>query len=161
MGGEPDSVLEWAVVDNPHRSSGAPILQSIVPLGAVPGRLRTAVSRVLNEWGYAWDDVGFAGTAVLSSGDHWQLGRGSDEVWVLAITAAPLAVGDELESAGGRGAGVSLSAFSGGVIPVTPYQARVYEYLGHRGGGPAPEPPAPSAVPTTPGKEPAAPDQQG
>lgn len=137
-----------------HNSSAVPILQSIVPLGAVPGRLRTAISRVLSDWGYAWEDVSFAGTATLPSGDHWELGPGPDEVWIVAITAEPLAVGDELESAGGRGAGVGLSAFSGGVIPVAPYQARVYEYLGRRGGGLPPP-----GLPTNPEMQPAAPDQ--
>ena len=139
----------------------APTLQSIVPLGAVPVRLRAAVVRVLRDWGYGWEDVSFAGTAELRAGEHLQLGPAAGEVWVLAITAAPLAVGDELESAGGRGAAVSLSAFSGGVIPVAPYQARVYEYLGPRGGGDAPGPPPPAALPTNPEMEPAAPDQQG
>jgi hypothetical protein len=137
------------------------MLQSIVPLGAVPGRLRAAVIRVLTDWGYTWEDVSFAGTASLDLDDNRQIRPGSDEIWILAVTAAPLDVGDELESAGGRGAGVSLSAFSGGVIPVTPYQARVYEYLGRRGGGDAPDPPSPSAVPTTPEMEPATPDRPG
>jgi hypothetical protein len=147
-------------VGKSSKAPAAPILQSIVPLGVVPGRLRAAVRRVLEDWGHTWDDVSFAGTAVLQSGEH-QLGSVSDEVWILAIAAAPLAVGDELTSAGGRAAGVSLSAYSGGVIPVTPYQAWVYEYLGRRGGGSAPEPPPPSGVPTSPEMEPAAPDQQG
>lgn len=134
----------------------APTLQSIVPLGAVPERLRTDVSRVLTGWGYSWEDVTFSGTAGLAPVGQWRITPGADEIWILAITAAPLAVGDELDSAGGRTAGVSLSAFSGGVIPVMPYQARVYEYLGRRGGGGwAPE----SAPPTTPETEPVAPDQ--
>lgn len=109
-----------------------PILTSIVPLQAVPERLRHAVSRILSDWTYAWDDVSFAGTAEL----------GHDrEIWVFATAAGPLAVGDTLESAGGRAAGIGVSAFSGGVIPVTPYQAQVYEYLGRRGSGPDAEPP--------------------
>ena len=116
----------------------APTLQSIVPLGAVPGRLRTDVSRLLKGWGYSWEDVTFAGTAGVTPAGRWRLAPGGDEIWILAITAGPLAVGDELDSAGGRAAGLSLSAFSGGVIPVTPYQARVYEYLGRRGGSSAP-----------------------
>jgi hypothetical protein len=139
----------------------APTLQSIVPLGVVPARLRTAVVLVLRDWGFSWEDVSFAGTAGLHAGEHSQLGPIADELWILAITAAPLAVGDELESAGGRRAGVTLSAFSGGVIPVPPYQAHVYEYLGPRGGGDAPGPPSPSAVPTNPEMEPAARDRQG
>jgi hypothetical protein len=129
----------------------APTLASIVPLPAVPDRLRSAVAKVLADWSYAWDDVTFAGTAELDR---------STEVWVFAISAGPLAVGDELESAGGRGAGVAVSAFSGGVIPVTPYQARVYEYLGRRGGGFAPERESPPQVPTTPDTEPARQDPQ-
>ncbi len=154
-------VLQWQAVSKRGNAPLAPTLQSIVPLGAVPERLRMAVVRVLKDWGYGWEDVSFAGTVELRAGEHLQLGAVADEVWILAITAAPLAVGDELESAGGRGAGVSLSAFSGGVIPVAPYQARVYEYLGRRGGGKAPEPPSPSARPTHPEMEPAAPNQQG
>jgi hypothetical protein len=118
--------------------SSAPLLQSIVPLGAVPERLRTAVSRAVAEWGYAWSDVSFAGTAMRPAGARWRL-PGSEEVWVFAITAGSLVIGEELESAGGRGVGVSVSAFSGGVIPVLPYQAQVYEFLGRHGGGPAPE----------------------
>lgn len=125
----------------------APVLQSIVPLGAVPERLRTAVSRAISKWDYAWSDVTFAGTAVLPARARWQL-PGSEEVWVLAITAGPLVIGGELESAGGRGVGVSVSAFSGGVIPVAPYQAHVYEFLGRRGGGPTPDRP-PAGSPNT------------
>jgi hypothetical protein len=122
----------------PMPETCAPVLQSIVPLSAVPQRLRTSVSRAIAQWGYAWSDVTFAGTAMLPAGAHWQL-PGSDEVWVFAITAGPLVIGNELESAGGRGAGISVSAFSGGVIPVAPYQAQVYEFLGRRDGGPAPQ----------------------
>ena len=133
-------------------SASSPCLTSVVPLPAVPGRLRTAVAKVLGEWGYSWQDVTLAGTAELNSGR---------EIWVFAVTAGALAIGDELESAGGRGAGVGVSGYSGGVIPVTPYQAWVYEFLGRRGNGPAPERPAPPALPTTPDMEPAAPDRSG
>ncbi len=73
------------------------------------------------------------GPRLLPAGTRWQL-LGSQEIWVFAITAGPLVIGDELESGGGRGVGVSVSAFSGGYIPVTPYQAQVYEVLGRRGG---------------------------
>jgi len=118
--------------------SRAPVLQSIVPLGAVPERLSSAVARAIAKWGYVWNDVTFAGTAMLPAGTHWQL-PGSEDVWVVAITAGPLVIGDQLESAGGRGVGVSVSAFSGGVIPLVPYQAQVYEFLGRRGGGQAPQ----------------------
>ena len=143
-------------------SPSGPILQSIVPLGAIPGRLRVAVVRLLNEWGYGWGDVTFAGTATLPSGGLWQLAPGGNEIWVLAVTAAPLVIGAELESAGGRARDVQVSAFSGGVIPVTPHHARVYEFLGRRGGGrEAPEHPEPPGLSTTPDMEPAAPDQQG
>ena len=90
----------------------------------------------------------FAGTAMLPAGARLQL-PGSEEVWVLAITAGSLVLGEELESAGGRGAGVSVSAFSGGVIPVVPYQAQVYECLGRRGGGQAPERQPLQGSPTT------------
>jgi hypothetical protein len=129
----------------------APTLTSIVPLSAVPSRLRSAVAKVLAGWSYGWDEITFAGTAELDRGK---------EIWVFAVSAGPLAVGDELDSAGGRGAGVALSAFSGGLIPVTPYQARVYEYLGRRGGGLAPERESPPQVPTTPDTEPATQDPQ-
>jgi len=148
-------------VDASSHSSAAPTLQSIVPLGAVPDRLRAAATRLLSDWGYTWRDVTFAGTATLPSGEYWQLAPGADEVWVLAVATAPLTVGDELESAGGRASSVRVSAFSEGVIPVTPHLARVYEYLGRRGGGRAPERPEPPALPTTPDMEPATPDQQG
>lgn len=128
--------------------SRAPVLQSIVPLGAVPERLSAAISKGIAEWGYLWSDVTFAGTASLPAGAHWQL-SGSDDVWVFAITVGPLVIGDELESAGGRGVGVSVTAFSGGVIPVVPYQAQVYEVLGRRGGGSAPQPRPPRDSPAT------------
>lgn len=136
------------------------ILQSIVPLGAVPARLRAAIARELRGWGYGWEDVTFAGTIALPAGERAPFAPGCAEIWVFAITAGPLAVGDVLEPAGGRGVGVGVSAFYGGVIPATPYQARVYEFLGRAGGGRAPERPSPPAVPTTPGTEPAAPDRR-
>lgn len=132
---------DWAgrgrMLKVPMPDSRAPVLQSMVPLSAVPERLRTAVSRAIAQWGYVWSDVTFAGTAMLPAGARWQL-PGSEDVWVFAITVGPLVIGDEIDSAGGRGSGVSVSAFSGGVIPVVPYQAQVYEFLGRRGGGPAP-----------------------
>ena len=112
-----------------RNSPAAPILQSIVPLEAVPDGCARPPSR-FSRWGYAWEDVNFAGTATLPPGEFWQLAPGAEEIWVFAVNAGPLSVGDELESAGGRAAAVGVSAFSGGVIPVTPYQARVYEYLG-------------------------------
>jgi hypothetical protein len=130
------------------------VLQSIAPLDAVPGRLRSAVARLLRDWGYGWPDVSFAGTVEVPAGEHWPLAPGAVEIWVFAIAAGRLAVGDELESAGGRAAGLGVSAFSGGVIPVTPYQAWVYEFLGRRGGGRSPEWAAPPMVPTTPDMEP-------
>ena len=117
---------------------------------AVPGRLRSAVERRLKDWGYRWEDISFAGTVEVPAGEHWPLGPGTLEVWVFAITAGPLAVGDELQSVSGRGAGVGVSAFSGGVIPVTPYQAWVYEFLGRLGGARGREQPSPPAPPTTP-----------
>jgi hypothetical protein len=138
----------------------APVLQSIAPLDAVPGRLRTAVAGRLEGWGYTWADVSFAGTVEVPAREHWPLAPGAAEVWVFAIAAARIAVGDELESAGGRTAGVGVSAFSGGVIPVTPYQAWVYEFLGRHGGGAAPERPAPPMVPTTSDMERAAPHRR-
>jgi hypothetical protein len=122
----------------PMPDSGAPVLQSIVPLGAVPDGLRTAVSRAIAKWGYNWNDVTFAGTARLPVREHLQLSS-SEQVWILGITAGQLVIGEELESAGGRGTGVSVSAFSGGVIPAVPYQAQVYEFLGRRGGRQPPE----------------------
>lgn len=125
------------------------ILQSVLPLEVVPERLRAAVSGVLAKWGYRWEDLNFAGTATLAPGEHWRLEPGSEEVWVFAVTAGQLFVGDELESAGGRAAGVAVSAFAGGVIPVTPYQARVYECLGRGGPGRPPERQPPPESPTT------------
>ena len=104
--------------------ASAPLLTSIVPLAAVPGRLRVAVAKVLGEWSYSWEDLTLSGTAELRTGK---------EIWVFAVAAGPLSIGDELETAGGRGAGVGVSGYSGGVIPVTPYQAWVYEFLGRRG----------------------------
>ncbi len=144
----------------PMPGSRAPVLQSIVPLGMVPERLRTAVTKAIAKWGYGWSDVTFAGTALLPAGPRLQL-PGSEEVWVFAITAGSLVLGEELESAGGRGAGVSVSAFSGGVIPVAPYQAQVYECLGRRGGGQAPERQPLHGSPTTRDctTEPATPEQ--
>ena len=139
--------------------SSAPVLQSIVPVAAVPGPLRAAVAPVVARWGHSWEDVSFAGTAELPPQEHRLSEPGSEEVWVLAITAGPLAIGDELEAVAGRGQSLAVSRFSGGVIPVTPYVAFVYEYLGRRGGGRAAEQPAPPAIPTTPDTEPAAPDQ--
>jgi hypothetical protein len=136
------------------------VLQSVVPLGAVPERLRSAVAGVVKPWGYTWPDVSFAGTAVLPRGERRGLSLGPDEVWVFAVTTGALALGDQLESAGSRTAGVSLSAFSGGVIPVTPFQARVYEYLGGRGGEPPAPPSSPPGAARTPDMERAAPDQQ-
>lgn len=128
----------------------AAVLQSVVPLGAVPDRLRSAVARAIAPWGYSWSDISFAGTALTPPHEHSRLGPTLDEVWVFAVSAGSLQIGDELESAGSRAAGLSLSAFSGGVIPVTPFQGRVYEYLGGHGGTTPPEPPSPAGVPTTP-----------
>jgi hypothetical protein len=127
----------------------APVLQSMVPLGAVPERLRSAVARTIAPWGYGWGEVSFAGTARTPPAEHSRLGPASDEIWIFAITVGALEIGDELGSAGSRGAGLSLSAFSGGVIPVTPFQGRVYEYLGRRGGGDAPDPQPPAGPPTS------------
>jgi hypothetical protein len=115
-----------------------PILTAIIPLQLVPDRLRAAVRKVVTEWSYSWDDVTFAATA--------EFGR-HKEIWVFALTAGPLAVGDQIDSTSGRAAGVGVSAFTGGVIPVTPYQARVYEYLGRRGGEAATERHPPPATP--------------
>jgi hypothetical protein len=130
-----------------------------VPLGAVPPRLRDAVTRLLTEWGYGWGEVTFAGTATLPAQEQRHSEPGLDEVWVLAITAGPVAVGDELEAAGGRGQSLGVSRYSGGVIPVTPYVAFVYECLGRRRGGRAAEHTPPPAVPITSDTERAAPDQ--
>ncbi|MGH2836136.1 MAG: hypothetical protein ACRDLT_05535 [Solirubrobacteraceae bacterium] len=137
------------------------VLQAVVPLGAVPGRLRSAVVEAIKPWGYSWGEVTFAGTAQLPPGQHSRLGPASDEVWVFAVTVGALQIGDELEAAGSRAAGLSLSAFSGGVIPVTPFQGRVYEYLGGHGGNSRPQPPAPEGLPTIPDTERAAPDRPG
>jgi hypothetical protein len=114
-----------------------PTLQSIVPLGAVPERVRALAAPVLEKWGYSWADVTFAGTALLPRGKSWQ--RISEETWVVAISAGPIEVGDELESPRGRTEGVAGSSFSRGVIPAIPYQTHVFESLGRRGGGPPPE----------------------
>lgn len=138
----------------------APILQSVVPLGAVPERLRGGVARAVQPWGYSWSDISFAGTALTPLSEHSRLGPASDEIWIFAVTVGTIEIGDRLEAAGGRLAGVSLSAFSGGVIPVTPFQARVYEYLGGRGGAKPSGPPGPDGVPTTRDTERAAPGRQ-
>jgi hypothetical protein len=114
-----------------------PTLQSIVPLGAVPERVRALTTQVLEKWGYSWSDVTFAGTALLPRGKSWQ--TISEETWVVAISAGPIEVGDELESPRGRTAGVAGSSFSRGVIPAIPYQTHVFESLGRHGGGPTPE----------------------
>jgi hypothetical protein len=136
------------------------VLQSVVPLGAVPGRLRTAVAGVLDPWGYSWGDISFTGTAAQSGAEHRGLSLGPDEIWVFAVTAGSLRLGDRLESAGSRAAGISLSAFSGGVIPVTPFQGRVFEYLGGHGGGDQPSSPSvPPGLATTPETERGARDQ--
>ena len=127
--------------------SGPPVLQSIVPLSAVPDRLRAAVAGAISKWGYDWSDVTFAGTAILPAGARWRLPN-SQDIWVFAITVGPLVIGDELESAGGRATAVSVSAFFGGYIPAAPYQAQVYEVLGRRGGGPTPERPPVRNSPT-------------
>jgi hypothetical protein len=124
-----------------------PTLQSIVPLGAVPERVRSLATPVLEKWGYSWADVTFAGTALLPRGKSWQ--TISEETWVVAISAGPIEVGDELESPRGRTAGVAGSSFSRGVIPAIPYQAHVFESLGRRGGGPAPERQPPPELSTT------------
>lgn len=137
-----------------------PVLQSVVPLGAVPGRLQAAVAKAIEPWGYTWADISFSGTALLPPQEHSRLGPGSDEVWVFAVTVGSLQIGDQLEAAGSRAAGLSLSAFSGGVIPVTPFQARVFEYLGGHGGGSSPAEPSPSGASAAPRTEPAARDQQ-
>ena len=129
-----------------HRVPDSPILQSVVPLGAVPERLRGGVVRTIKAWGYGWSDISFAGTALTPLAEHSKLGPASDEVWVFAVNVGPLEIGDRLESAGGRLTGVSLSAFSGGVIPVTPFQARVYEYLGGKGGSAPPDPRGPATL---------------
>jgi hypothetical protein len=130
----------------------APVLQAIIPLEAVPESLRFAVTRLVGEWGYSWADVTFAGTARVP---HRGRKLDDQDQWVLAITAGPLQIGDELASGGGHAAGVGVSRFSGGVIPTTPYQAYVYERLGAQGRGPAPEhqSPPPSSTPadTAPG----------
>jgi hypothetical protein len=123
--------------------TAAPILQAIIPLEAVPVRLQLAVSRLVGGWGYAWTNVTFAGTAQVP-GRNW---RGDQEQWVFAITAEPLNLGDEISSGDGRAAALSVGGFAAGVLPATPYQAYVYERLGGRGRGPAPErqpPPQPS-----------------
>lgn len=113
----------------------APVLQSIVPPEAVPARLRAAATGIVRGWGYEWSEVSFAGTALAPTGERRRLAPARQEMWVIAVVAAPLRVGDELTTSGGRVSGVAVSAFSGGVIPATPYQARIYEYLGGRDGG--------------------------
>src|ERR1700761_6215070 len=135
--------------------NAAPVLQAIIPLEAVPERLRLAVLRLVGEWGSSWADVPFAGTSRVSL-SGWQ--AGDHEQWVFAITADSVALGDEIVSGSGRAAGLSVGRFASGVIPATPYQAYVYERLGGRGRGPTPgrqPPPQPS---TTEDTEPAAPD---
>lgn len=122
-----------------------PVLTALVPPGAVPAHLRQAVSGVLGRWGYGWDELALVGTATLR-GARLDVAA---EVWVFAVAAGPLAVGDELAVSAGRVAGLGVSAFRGGVIPVTPYRAQVYESLGRRGGGgrrPPEDPRGPAAL---------------
>lgn len=126
----------------------------------MPGRLRSAVIEAIKPWGYNWGDVSFAGTAQLPPDQHSRLGPDLDEVWVFAVTVGTLQIGDELEAAGSRATGLSLSAFSGGVIPVTPFQARVYEYLGGHGGHRPPGGPSPEGEPATPDTEPTTSDTE-
>jgi len=118
-----------------------PTLKSILPLGAVPVQLRAKVAVVLREWGYTWGEVTFAGTAQLPSWQRWHSAGG--ETWVIAVTAGPVAVGDEITSSQGRVAGVQASGFAGGLIPAIPYQAQVFEVIGRRDGGRPPEPTMP------------------
>ncbi len=128
----------------------APVLAALLPPGAVPPSLREAVGRLLHGWGHGWDELALIGTATLVPAR-----RGvAEEVWVFALAAGPLAVGDELASAAGRVAGLAVSGFRGGVIPVTPYRAQVYESLHRRGDGdeaPSERPPGPAVtVPVEP-----------
>ena len=124
-----------------------PVLESVVPPEAVPERLRLAVTKLIADWDYSWDDVTFAGTVSMPAADRSVFEPMGPELWVFAITAELIDVGDELESPGGRASGVALSAYSGGLIPATPYQARVFERLGRRGGPGKPAPQAPSGSP--------------
>ncbi len=136
-----------------------PTLKSILPLGTVPVRLRASVSSVLREWGYSWSDVTFAGTAQLPSGLRWQ--SAGAETWVIAITTGPIDVGDEIDSAHGRIAGVHASSSAGALMPAIFYQAQVFEVLGRRDGGRPPEPTIPpdgSGLTVTPETAAAAPD---
>ncbi|WP_249020042.1 hypothetical protein [Conexibacter sp. S30A1] len=130
-----------------HELPPAPVLAALLPPGAVPPALREAVSRLLRGWGHGWDELELIGTASVAPARRVV----ADEVWVFALAAGPLAIGDELASGAGRVAGLGVSAFRGGVIPVTPYRAQVYETLHRRGGsdeGPSERPPGP-AVPVS------------
>ncbi len=120
-----------------------------MPPEAVPERLRSAVTKLIADWDYSWDDVTFAGTVSMPEAERSVLEPiGGPELWVFAISAEMIDVGDALESPGGRASGVALSAYSGGLIPATPYQARVFERLGRRGGPETPVRRAPSGSPT-------------
>ncbi len=89
-------------------------LRSIIPTGAVPQQVRSAVSPVLEGWGYQWADVALAGTVALSSGGGWH--ADDLEAWVIAVRADPIGVDEEFEPGEGRTAGVQASGGIAGVM---------------------------------------------
>jgi len=106
-----------------------PTLRSIVPLGAVPDQLRGAVARDLESRGRAWTEVTFAGTALLPPGHRSRLQTRTEEIWVFALHAEQLDLGDELHAAGGEGFVVSVARLPDGLIPSVGYRALVYDHL--------------------------------
>ena len=69
-----------------------------MPPEAVPERLRSAVTKLIADWDYSWDDVTFAGTVSMPEAERSVLEPiGGPELWVFAISAEMIDVGDALE----------------------------------------------------------------
>ncbi|MGC9222022.1 MAG: hypothetical protein ACP5H2_11860 [Solirubrobacteraceae bacterium] len=96
-------------------------LRSIMPVGAVPDRLRRAATRALGAHGRRWEEVTFAGTARLPPGGRIALEPQTDETWILAFHAGPLEVGDEIRATGAAGFMVSVPTMADGLIPAPGY----------------------------------------
>src|SRR5271165_6889845 len=107
-------------------------LRSMVPPGAVPQQVRSAVVPVLEGWGYGWADVALAGTVALPSAGSWH--TDDIEAWVIAVHADEISVDDEFEAGDGRTAGVQASGGIAGVMPAIAYPVQIFESLRRRGG---------------------------
>ncbi len=127
------------------------MLRSIVPLGAVPREVRSAVAPVLKSWGYQWADVALAGTVALPSEGTWH--ADNLEAWVIAVRADAVSVNEKFEVGDGRVAGVQASGRLAGVMPAIPYPVQVYESLRRPAGGgeSRPTPPSGDALASGPG----------